>query len=121
MDVPLLLLANKQDSSESLSAGEIRESYEAWWQAKLKSVSTDVTRISQERVASLQVIGISALNGYVGGFLSLLVGNILLTYASEKGRHKRSNRLAFLKSAKYESSLSYSPVISKKYYQKINE
>lgn len=63
LDIPLLLLANKQDSPESLSAGEIRESYEAWWQAKLKDDSTDATKISPERVASLQVIGISALNG----------------------------------------------------------
>ncbi|GJJ06523.1 hypothetical protein Clacol_000715 [Clathrus columnatus] len=63
LDVPLLLLANKQDNPESLSAEEIRDSYETWWQARLKDLPTDNITQSQDRVASLQVIGISALNG----------------------------------------------------------
>ena len=67
LDVPLLLLANKQDSPGSMSVQEIRENYEAWWQRRKEEVhdrGEDVTKtFREERVASLEVIGISALQG----------------------------------------------------------
>lgn len=66
MDVPLLLLANKQDAEGSLSVEEIREDYEAWWQRKqenrrrLENPEDRETR----RMGSLDVMGVSALKGY---------------------------------------------------------
>lgn len=67
LDVPLLLLANKQDSPGSMSVQEIRENYEAWWQRR-KEEAQDRGEASggsprEERVASLEVLGISALEG----------------------------------------------------------
>jgi len=64
----LLLLANKQDSPQSLSVEEIRHDYEEWQQRKLESSrrGTNIDAPSQrERIASLDVMGISALEGYV--------------------------------------------------------
>ncbi|KAF8520390.1 P-loop containing nucleoside triphosphate hydrolase protein [Hysterangium stoloniferum] len=67
LDVPLLLLANKQDTPGSMSVQEIREHYEAWWQNRLEEAhdrGEDISkRPREERVASLEVMGISALEG----------------------------------------------------------
>lgn len=71
LNVPLLLLANKQDSPMSLSVEEIRHDYEDWHQRKLESARRDIrygegdTEMStrRERIASLDVMGISALEG----------------------------------------------------------
>jgi ADP-ribosylation factor related protein 1 len=69
LDVPLLLLANKQDSPGSMSVQEIRENYEAWWQNKKEEAQNRGDGVSgsprEERVASLEVMGISALEGCV--------------------------------------------------------
>lgn len=69
LDVPLLLLANKQDSPGSMSVQDIREHYEAWWQNRLEEAhdrGEDISKRPREaRVASLEVMGISALEGYV--------------------------------------------------------
>jgi len=71
LGVPLLLLANKQDSSLSLSVEEIRHDYEDWYQRKLESARRD-TRYGEpeseraakkQRIASLDVMGVSALEG----------------------------------------------------------
>lgn len=75
VDVPLLLLANKQDHPESMSVQEIREHYEAWWRKGQEEVQehdeNGQGRARQERVASLNVMGISALEGYA--YLHLIV------------------------------------------------
>ena len=69
LGVPLLLLANKQDSPHSLSVEEIRQDYEAWHQRKIESArrgyggSADEHEVRRERIASLDVMGISALEG----------------------------------------------------------
>lgn len=73
LGVPLLLLANKQDSPQSLSVDEIRHDYEDWYQRKLESarrtrygddINPEVA-IRRERIASLDVMGVSALEGWV--------------------------------------------------------
>jgi len=62
------LLANKQDSPQSLTVEEIRHDYEEWQQRKLESarrgygVDNEV-HSRMERIASLDVMGISALEG----------------------------------------------------------
>lgn len=61
-NLPLLLLANKQDLSESLSPTEIRESYEKWYQAHRSSQDGDGGL--EGRGGSLEVLGVSALQGY---------------------------------------------------------
>lgn len=61
-NLPLLLLANKQDLSESLSPTEIRESYEKWYQAHRSSQAGDGGL--EGRGGSLEVLGVSALQGY---------------------------------------------------------
>jgi ADP-ribosylation factor related protein 1 len=72
LGVPLLLLANKQDSPLSLSVDEIRHDYEDWYQRKLESarknrygeVDTNTEMATRrERIASLDVMGVSALEG----------------------------------------------------------
>ena len=71
LHVPLLLLANKQDAPSSLSVQEIRESYEQWYQGKKDSArrraydegSGMAMEQRQERFASLDVMGVSALEG----------------------------------------------------------
>lgn len=70
LGVPLLLLANKQDSSLSLSVEEIRHDYEEWYQRKLESSRrrTDrgqdtENRLQRDRIASLDVMGVSAIEG----------------------------------------------------------
>jgi hypothetical protein len=65
-----LLLANKQDSPASLSVEEIRRDYEEWYQAKIEASRRSYADESgmdfrRERIASLDVMGISALEGYV--------------------------------------------------------
>lgn len=66
MGVPLLLLANKQDLSDSLSVEAIRENYEEWWQLRN---SEEAHRAGSQRVerrmASLDVMGVSAVEGCV--------------------------------------------------------
>ncbi|KAL1409540.1 ADP-ribosylation factor protein 3 [Vanrija albida] len=82
LHLPLLLLANKQDKSSSLSVAEIRESFDAWQRSRPKADEdaepespTDETGGSRaaaagidaeakaERMASLDVMGVSALEG----------------------------------------------------------
>nr|ODN87330.1 arf/Sar family protein [Cryptococcus depauperatus CBS 7841]ODN87768.1 arf/Sar family protein [Cryptococcus depauperatus CBS 7855] len=70
LNLPLLLLANKQDSPTSLSVAEIRESFEAW-QRSLSNRESDTRKSNEwddggakaERMASLDVMGASALEG----------------------------------------------------------
>jgi ADP-ribosylation factor related protein 1 len=71
LGVPLLLLANKQDSPLSLSVEEIRHDYEEWHQRKLESARRSLRQgegesdilAKKERIASLDVMGVSALEG----------------------------------------------------------
>lgn len=95
LNLPLLLLANKQDTPTSLSPAEVRESFDAWHRARSESdmndslnldpdanpdgenVSgdniggntarpmrlSDVDGAKAERMASLDVLGVSALTG----------------------------------------------------------
>ena len=92
LNLPLLLLANKQDSPTSLSVQEIRESFDAWTRAHperrraaldenqeaigdvegdIKGKGKEVERADgwdndgavEERMASLDVLGVSALEG----------------------------------------------------------
>ncbi|KAJ3555642.1 hypothetical protein NM688_g2463 [Phlebia brevispora] len=68
LGVPLLLLANKQDTPDSLSVEDIRNDYEDWYRHKLDSTrrtygSDHENDHRQERIASLDVMGISALEG----------------------------------------------------------
>ena len=68
LGLPLLLVANKQDSPQSLSAEEIRTDYEEWYQRKKESArrrfgEESSSEDSKERVASLNVMGVSALEG----------------------------------------------------------
>ncbi|KAJ7091945.1 P-loop containing nucleoside triphosphate hydrolase protein [Mycena belliarum] len=68
LNIPLLLIANKQDSPQALSVEEIRHDYEDWHQRKLESARRNVRDGEgetgrRERIASLDVMGISALEG----------------------------------------------------------
>ncbi len=87
LNLPLLLLANKQDSPSSLSPSEVRESFDAWQRAKPEQTPPPRNRLLSdgmsgnivthgevgmewddggaraERAASLEVMGISALKG----------------------------------------------------------
>ncbi|EPQ57085.1 P-loop containing nucleoside triphosphate hydrolase protein [Gloeophyllum trabeum ATCC 11539] len=68
LGIPLLLLANKQDSPDSLSVEEIRHDYEEWHQrkqegARLRYAEEMDMEGRRERIASLDVMGISALEG----------------------------------------------------------
>ncbi|KAL0577462.1 ADP-ribosylation factor protein 3 [Marasmius crinis-equi] len=68
LGVPLLLLANKQDSPQSLSVEEIRHDYEDWHQRKMESArrsrhGDDSSNARRERIASLDVMGVSAIEG----------------------------------------------------------
>jgi ADP-ribosylation factor related protein 1 len=68
LGLPLLLLANKQDSPDSLSVEEIRTDYEEWHQRKKESARRTYGEElhaddRRERIASLDVMGISALEG----------------------------------------------------------
>ncbi|WVN90490.1 uncharacterized protein L203_105726 [Cryptococcus depauperatus CBS 7841] len=88
LNLPLLLLANKQDSPTSLSVAEIRESFEAWqrslsnresdsspkaaeYKGKGQQLETSARKSNEwddggakaERMASLDVMGASALEG----------------------------------------------------------
>jgi ADP-ribosylation factor related protein 1 len=70
LGVPLLLLANKQDDAHALGVHEIRADYEAWYQAKLDAARRrpgEEHEVEQrrERIASLDVMGVSALEGSV--------------------------------------------------------
>ncbi|KAJ8481791.1 hypothetical protein ONZ45_g15189 [Pleurotus djamor] len=75
LGVPLLLLANKQDSPHSLSVEEIRNDYEDWHQRKIQSMRRSSFHqqygggneqdpgLRRERIASLDVMGLSAIQG----------------------------------------------------------
>jgi ADP-ribosylation factor related protein 1 len=68
LGVPLLLVANKQDSADSLSVAEIRHDYEEWYQHKIECArrrqgSEMDNEQRRERIASLDVMGLSALEG----------------------------------------------------------
>jgi len=64
MGVPLLLLANKQDLPGSLSVESIRENYEEWWQLRNSEEAHRLgSRRVERRMASLDVIGVSAIEG----------------------------------------------------------
>ncbi|GJE92773.1 P-loop containing nucleoside triphosphate hydrolase protein [Phanerochaete sordida] len=68
LGAPLLLLANKQDSPEALSVEEIRNDYEDWYRNKLENMrrtygAEGESEHRRERIASLDVMGISALEG----------------------------------------------------------
>ncbi|OCF78069.1 arf/Sar family protein [Kwoniella mangroviensis CBS 8886] len=65
LNLPLLLLANKQDSPTSLSVAEIRESFDAWQRARSnrETDEEDKPKDKDERMASLDVMGVSALEG----------------------------------------------------------
>lgn len=93
LGLPLLLIANKQDSPQSLSVDEIRHDYEDWHQRKLESArrprygETDNSNsadqaMRRERIASLDVMGVSALEGCVllKGFLPMMLFDRLLTF-----------------------------------------
>jgi len=58
----LLLLANKQDAPDALSVEDIREHYEGWWQRRHQEGEWNEGD-DRERVASLDVMGVSALQG----------------------------------------------------------
>jgi len=70
LNVPLLLLANKQDSPNSLSATEIWHDYEGWDQRRrvgarrqlCEDEDAEMER-KRQRIASLDVMGVSALDG----------------------------------------------------------
>jgi len=69
LGVPLLLVANKQDTPQSLSVEEIRNDYEDWHQRKMESARRNVRyegedmSARKERIASLDVMGVSAIEG----------------------------------------------------------
>ena len=72
LNVPLLLLANKQDTPTSMSATEIRQDYEVWDHHRRDSARRryaedegEEEEMKKRRIASLEVLGVSALEGYV--------------------------------------------------------
>lgn len=67
LHLPLLLLANKQDKASSLTVSEIREAFEAWLRARPRDeLAVEPDHDRAERMASLDVMGASALEGWVG-------------------------------------------------------
>lgn len=66
LGVPLLLLANKQDIPGSLSVESIRENYEEWWQLRSSEEAHRAgSRRVERRMASLEVLGVSGIEGLV--------------------------------------------------------
>lgn len=77
LNLPLLLLANKQDLPNSLSVAEVRELFDAWQRARPQpkrresdashpdgeDPSSPIEERRAERLASLDVMGVSALEG----------------------------------------------------------
>ncbi|KAH7107983.1 P-loop containing nucleoside triphosphate hydrolase protein [Auriculariales sp. MPI-PUGE-AT-0066] len=76
LSAPLLLLANKQDSPDSMTVEEVRETYDTWAAKRARMASdlqqddgpmSPMTPVQAEhkkqRFASLDVIGISAIEG----------------------------------------------------------
>ncbi|TXT04250.1 hypothetical protein VHUM_04248 [Vanrija humicola] len=68
LHLPLLLLANKQDKASSLSVAEIRESFDAWQRSRPRTGGSRAVagldgEAQAERMASLDVMGVSALEG----------------------------------------------------------
>ncbi|KAH7908774.1 P-loop containing nucleoside triphosphate hydrolase protein [Hygrophoropsis aurantiaca] len=71
LHVPLLLLANKQDAPDALSVADIRNDYHDWDRRRRDSArrrdrgdSNDPEDTANARIASLDVMGISALEGH---------------------------------------------------------
>lgn len=59
---------NKQDQPSALSVAEVRESFEAFQRAALEADAAGEKvdgEMKAERVATLDVLGMSALTGYV--------------------------------------------------------
>ncbi len=77
LNLPLLLLANKQDKDTSLTVAEVRESFDAWQRARPERAAVPDSPLSgtvelpdedkAQRMASLDVLGVSALEGCVRG------------------------------------------------------
>jgi ADP-ribosylation factor related protein 1 len=82
LNLPLLLIVNKQDAPSALSVSEVRESFEAFQRAALADLAAGdeeqggvkgeseggkgVDELAKaERVATLDVLGMSALTGLV--------------------------------------------------------
>ncbi|BEI98994.1 hypothetical protein CcaverHIS631_0400370 [Cutaneotrichosporon cavernicola] len=73
LNLPLLLLANKQDKDTSLTVAEVRESFDAWQRARPERAAVPDSPLSAtielpdedkaQRMASLDVLGGSALEG----------------------------------------------------------
>lgn len=81
LNLPLLLIVNKQDAPSALSVSEVRESFEAFQRAALADIAAGdeeqgglkgegdgggkgVDELAKaERVATLDVLGMSALTG----------------------------------------------------------
>ncbi|GMK58580.1 hypothetical protein CspeluHIS016_0600220 [Cutaneotrichosporon spelunceum] len=73
LNLPLLLLANKQDKDTSLTVAEVRESHDAWQRARPERAPVPDSPQSHtidlpdedkaQRMASLDVLGVSALEG----------------------------------------------------------
>lgn len=64
MGLPLLLLANKQDIPNSFSVEAIRGNYEEWWQLRNAEEAHRLGgRQVERRMASLNVMGVSAIEG----------------------------------------------------------
>ncbi|KAI5455347.1 ADP-ribosylation factor protein 3 [Naganishia albida] len=74
LNLPLLLVVNKQDQPSALSVAEVRESFEAFQRAALEGDAASSAGekdgaggaeglIKAERVATLDVLGMSALTG----------------------------------------------------------
>ncbi|KZT52870.1 P-loop containing nucleoside triphosphate hydrolase protein [Calocera cornea HHB12733] len=70
LGVPLILLANKQDVPDSMTVEEIRNHYEEWFQRRQREHAAEMGPVSPtsevptaERMASLNVQGISAIEG----------------------------------------------------------
>ena len=87
LNVPLLLLANKQDSPQSLSVDEIRRDYEEWFQNKIENSrrtyeydSSSDMHHRRERIASLDVMGVSALEGCVSGMFLVFFNELTGAY-----------------------------------------
>jgi ADP-ribosylation factor related protein 1 len=78
LNLPLLLVVNKQDQPSALSVAEVRESFEAFQRAALEADAAAGEKedgmIKAERVATLDVLGMSALTGYVPAFQLVILG-----------------------------------------------
>jgi ADP-ribosylation factor related protein 1 len=99
---PLLLLANKQDVEHALTVEDVRYEYEAWWHNRVNDPRSLHSQRAGEsgpimRSASLDVMGISALQGSVAFTIRSDDKLIIL-----QDRYSRSYRLAVPSGAKYQ-------------------